>query len=139
MINDIISKIGKSINEEFGENYSIYSENMPQNFDTACFFIECVRYSRNKAVSRGNRFFVSSMFAVTYFPDESNLCQNEEIWNIADRLFDALEYIDGYSGDNLKAEFSDGRLVVIVNYDFQAVKETEKFYMDRLKQKGGIR
>ena len=137
MINDIINKIGKSINGEFGEVYTIYSENMPQDFNTPCFFIECVKYSREKALSRGTRFLVSAMFRVTYFPDEENLNQNEDIYEISDRIFDSVERIDGYSGDGLKAEFSDGVLVVTVNYDFQAVKETDKNYMSGLKQKGG--
>ena len=137
MINDIINKMGKSINGEFGEDYTIYSENMPQDFNTPCFFIECVKYSREKALSRGTRFLVSAMFRVTYFPDEENLNQNEDIYEISDRIFDSVERIDGYSGDGLKAEFSDGVLVVTVNYDFQAVKETDKNYMSGLKQKGG--
>ncbi len=139
MINDIINKMGKSINEEFGEDYTIYSENMPQDFNTPCFFIECIKYSREKALSRGTRFLVSTVFRVTYFSYEENLNQNEDIYEISDRVFDSIEYIDGYSGDGIKAEFSDGILAVTVNYDFQAVKENEKNYMNNLKQKGGVR
>lgn len=139
MINDIISKIGKAVNEEFGEDYTIYSENMPQEFNTPCFFIECKKYSRDKALSRGNRFIVSALFSVTYFADEKNLSQNEDIYEIADKLFDAVEYIDGYSGDNLKAEFSESVLIVTVNYDFQAIKQADENYMNRLKQKGGTK
>lgn len=140
MINDIIGKIGKSINEEFNGDCQVYSESMPQEFETPCFFVECANYIRNKALSsRANRFYVTALFRVTYFPDEKSLEQNNEIWNIADRIFDAVEYIDGYSGDDLKAVVSDGVLIVTVSYSFQAYKETDKTYMDRLRQKGGIR
>lgn len=140
MINDIIGKIGKSINEEFNGDCQVYSESMPQEFETPCFFVECANYIRNKALaSRANRFYVTALFRVTYFPDEKGLEQNNEIWSIADRIFDAVEYIDGYSGDDLKAEVSDGVLIVTVSYSFQAYKETYKTYMERLRQKGGTR
>ena len=139
MINDIIGKIGKSINDEFGENYRVYSESMPQEFETPCFFVECVNYVRNRALSRGNRYNITALFSVIYFLDEKNLEQNEEIWDIADRIFDAVEYIDGYSGDDLKAVVSDGTLVVTVSYSFQAYKKMDKNYMSDLKQKGGTR
>lgn len=138
MINDIIEKIGKSINEELDGDCQVYSESMPQEFETPCFFVECVNYVRSRALSsRSNRFYITALFRVTYFPNEKNLEQNEEIWDIADRIFDAAEYIDGYSGDDLKAAVSDGVLIVTVSYSFQAYKETDKNYMDRLRQKGG--
>jgi len=139
MINGIIERIGKSINEEFDGDCQIYSESMPQEFETPCFFLECVNYIRSKVLAtRANRFYVTALFRVTYFPNDKSLEQNNEIWNIADRIFDAVEYIDGYSGDDLKAVVSDGILIVTVSYSFQAYKETEKKYMDRLKQKGGV-
>lgn len=134
MIRSIVEQIGKGLNEEFGEGYQIYSENMPQDFKTPCFIINCVNYSRGKALS--NRFLVNLLFEVIFFPDEESLEQNDEIWDSADRMFDVLERVGRFSGDNLKANFSEGVLMVNVNYSFQAIKESTKNNMDNLLQKG---
>ena len=42
MINSIIDSIGISLNAEFGDKYTIYSESIEQGLKEPCFFISCL-------------------------------------------------------------------------------------------------
>ena len=42
MINSIIEGISASLNAEFGDDYTIYTENVEQGLKEPCFFISCI-------------------------------------------------------------------------------------------------
>ena len=46
MINKILDAISNALNEEFGDEYEIYSEDIKQDLKEPCFFIICLNPSR---------------------------------------------------------------------------------------------
>ena len=47
MINSIIRAISVSLNNEFGDNYTIYTETVEQGLKEPCFFISCINPTNN--------------------------------------------------------------------------------------------
>lgn len=41
MLNDVFDGISVKLNEEFGDNYAIYSEEVDQSFTEKCFSLIC--------------------------------------------------------------------------------------------------
>ena len=54
MIKEIIEAISIALNEEFGDSYTIYTENVKQGLKTPCFFVLCINPT-NK-IFRGKRY-----------------------------------------------------------------------------------
>lgn len=133
MINKIIDGITASLNQEFGDDYEIYTEDIEQGLEEPCFSIVCINPNKNKFL--GDRYFSKNKFCIYYFPKSRE--KNNEINDITDRLFDCLEYItvDGglVRGIDFKVETSDGVLCFFVNYNFFVYKDKEKIFMENLK------
>ena len=119
MINSIIEGISLSLNAEFGDEYEVYPNELPQGLKEPCFFISCIRPTSR--VFLGKRYYRTHAFCVQYFP-ESETGKKEECNNVSDRLFSCLEYItvtgDLIRGTEMHGEYVDGVLNFFVNYDF---------------------
>jgi len=128
MINFIIAGISKKLNEVFGDEYDIYTEQVAQGMKEPCFYILSVN-AVNKPML-GARYLRTYSFCVKYFP-KSNTGPNAECNNISDDLFLALEYIaaDGsmMQGMNMQSHSADGFLEFTVDYEFfiRAIPESE--------------
>ncbi len=118
IVNSIIDAICITINNDFGDDYTIYTESIKQGFEEPCFFIH--NFSATNNLFLGNRYFRESMFCINYFPLEINK-KNKECHDIAERLYECLEWLD--VGDNLlrgiglKHDILDGVLNFYVNYN----------------------
>ncbi len=127
MIDKITEAIYIAINEEFGDEYSIYTDEVKQDLAKPCFFISCV--SAESRVFFNKRYLVQNVFCIHYFPEDAQE-DNRECLKAAERLFSCLEWInaDGSStmGTGMKSEFSDGGLLFFVNYDFFVYKAEDK-------------
>lgn len=95
MVNDLIDGISVKLNQVFGDDYRIYSEDVKQGLREPCFFIVDLNPSSTQVI--GNRYFRQNPFDVHYFPVDTG--SNEEINTVASKLFDALEYITLLNGD----------------------------------------
>jgi hypothetical protein len=138
MINKIIDGISKAINEEFGNGYEIYTEEVEQGLQEPCFSIVCVEPSNN--LFRQNRYFRQNKFCIHYFPSTNNA--RNECQAVMERLYDCLEWIEIVDvvdkvkypsktmGTNMNAEYSDGVLNFFVNFDMYVKKVEEKTPMD---------
>jgi hypothetical protein len=118
MVNDLIMGIGMALEAEFGDDYTIYREEIKQDLQKPCFYISQVLISRNPTPNHMERTLNS--FDIHYFPQSKNY--QTEIRDIEDRMFDALEIITLANGDKARgtsrrAEKHDGVLHFFVDYN----------------------
>lgn len=136
MINDIIESISISLNAEFGDEYTIYTESVEQALKEPCFFVFCI--NPTSRVFLGKRYFKTNQMCIQYFPTNKD-SKKEECNSISERLFDCLEYItvteDLMRGTKMNSEMIDGILNFFVNYDFFVRKEGQKDVMEELHKK----
>lgn len=117
-VNNIIDAICITINNVFGDDYTIYTESIKQGFEEPCFFIH--NFSSANNLFLGNRYFRESQFCINYFPSDPN-GKNTECHGVAERLYGCLDWLD--VGDNLlrgiglKHDILDGVLNFYVNYN----------------------
>lgn len=123
--NDIIDSVSIKLNELFGENYELYTNNVKQGLKMPCFFIKTLPSSKKKLI--GNRYENEINLVIHSMLREPNL---EEFNNISDKLYE-LEYITLLNGDilkgyDMKTQISDGVLLFFITYKFFTYKETIK-------------
>lgn len=126
MINKILDGISNALNEEFGDEYEIYSEDIPQDFKEPCFFILCLNPAENQIV--GKRYHRTHQFDVQYFPrDFKN--KFSDIYEIQSRLTDCLEYVNVKEGIlrgiKRRGEIVDKVLHFFVNYNIHVIKDDD--------------
>lgn len=133
MINAIINAVSIALNDEFGDDYAIYSEEVQQGLKEPCFFISCI--NKSNELFLGRRYFREHMFVVHYFPCNT-LNVNEEFNDVAERLYLCLEWLtvddDLIRGTKMRAETVDGIMHFFVNYDVFVYKNSEQEAMDSL-------
>lgn len=134
MINKIIDGISKAINEEFGDDYEIYTEEIEQGLKEPCFSIVCINPRNN--LFRQNKYFRQNKFCIHYFPSSKE--KRLECQQVLEKLYLILEYIDieevfegvkttnKTMGTEMNGEYSDGVLNFFVNYDMYVNKLEEK-------------
>lgn len=123
MINSIIESISISLNAEFGDDYTIYTESVEQGLNEPCFFLSCINPTHRLFL--GNRYFRENQFCIQYFPTVKDRAK-EECSTIAERLFLCLECIcvagDWVRGTKMRYEVVDGVLNFFINYDLFVYK-----------------
>lgn len=126
MVNKIIDGISIKINELFGDNYYIYSENVKQGFKEPCFFISLLKPSSTPKL--GNRSLREYNFGIQYFPRSSN-SKNAEMYEVSEKLISGLEYISFENkllrGSKIKAEIVDDVLHLFIKYSLFVVQKEE--------------
>lgn len=126
MINETIKGISRAIFEEFGSGYTIYKEDVPQNFKEPSFSIVHIRSSSD--LKRPDRHMRRNRFNIHYFPTQGEH-EREEMHDVSERLFSCLEYINVLDnpcrGAKMAPEIVDGVLHFFVDYDFFVVKKRE--------------
>lgn len=137
MITEIVKGISRALHEHFGENYTIYKDNVPQNFKEPCFSITLLRGTTDAKLP--NRYFMHNLFDIHYFP-ESELNARSEMLSVVNSLFLSLEYINVLDnlcrGTKMSYEIIDDVLHFFVNYDMFVLKNdgVEKPSMNTLEQ-----
>ena len=141
MVNDLIDGISVKLNQVFGDGVRIYSESVKQGLKEPCFFITVLNPTQNPMI--GARYFREHSFDIHYFPSKDG--GNQEIQDVASKLFDALEYITLLDGDLVRGtemhyEKVDGVLHFFVDYNFHVIKhKAPDAYMEELKQTGFVK
>ena len=135
MINSIIEGISISLNAEFGDNYTTYTESVEQGLKEPCFFVFCINPTNR--VFLGKRYFKTNQMCIQYFPVDKDR-KKEECNAVSERLFDCLEYItvsgDLVRGTKMNAEIVDGVLNFFVNYDFYVYKKEDASYQGMVER-----
>lgn len=128
--NGIVTSISQKIDEAFNQKYdkyAIYGEEIKQGLQEPCFFIKILKSSIKHVL--GKRYFLSQSFDIHYFP-ENDLNTEKEMLEIADNLYDALEYVD-WEGDlvrgtNMNYKIIDDVLHFFVDYNYYILKNQTK-------------
>jgi hypothetical protein len=139
-INDAISRKINSFRDK--ETTKIYTESIEQDFTEPCFFIKELNSSHNKEL--GNRYKRDHFYDIHYFPNPKNAKQNEETRNMAEILYEQLEYIEvegrPLMGLDMRHEIVDGILHFFIRYPMFVYKEAEPIpLMENLEIKGGLK
>ena len=83
MLNNVIAGIAIALNQEFGDDYEIYTEEIKQDLKEPCFFITLLNPSKTDFPSK--RYLMDNPFCIQYFP-ESEDNPNSECRDVADRM-----------------------------------------------------
>ena len=127
MVNDLIDAISVKLNQVFGDGVKIYSESVKQGLKEPCFFIAVLNPTQSPII--GVRYFRAHPFDIHYFPSKDG--GNQEIQDVASKLFDTLEYITLLNGDLVRGtemhyEKVDDVLHFFVKYNMFVYKQVEK-------------
>lgn len=141
--NAIIDGIGAALNDEFGGDYTIYSETVLQGIKLPCFVIHEFDSDYERQPSGVKRF--ERRFVITYLPADEALNPAAECADIAERLYQCLDFItvDGEltHGANLRHEYDSEDKSLRFYADFiylvRTVKDTS--LMETLKQNSGLK
>nr|DAF76096.1 MAG TPA: tail completion protein [Caudoviricetes sp.] len=134
MLNKIITGISQALDAEFNsenEEYIIHTENVEQGLEEPCFFIFSLNPSSKQLV--GNRYERKYPFDIHFFPNTELVdgvsTINNQINEVTERLFTALEYITVDNslvrGTSINAEIVDNVLHFFINFNMIVKKETE--------------
>lgn len=140
MTEEVIKAIARALNSVFGEEYTIYTENVEQGLKLPCFFIYCKGYKDE--LYRGKRYRLSTDIVVEYIPEEDGET-NRNVNNILSVLYDVTELVD-VDGNLLRGldrsvENTDGGTVFNVRYEYFYYKREEADKMEILKQEGAVK
>lgn len=140
MINDLIDAISIKLNKVFGDGYEIHTKDIKQGLEEPCFFIKALNPNQNQMI--GERYFRKNPFDIHYFPKEEG--DNEEINEVAEKLFDAMEYIQLLNGDLVRGtkmhyETIDNVLHFFVEFNVFVRKEKAIDKMEELSVKTDVR
>ncbi|MCI9000899.1 MAG: hypothetical protein HFJ26_08500 [Clostridia bacterium] len=125
--NDVIDGISIKIDEMFGDEYKIYTNNVKQGLEMPCFFIKSLPSNKQKLI--GNRYENEINLVIhTMIEDSEN--KEEQLNDIADKLYE-LEYVMLLTGDllrgyDMKTEISDGVLLFFITYKYFTYKQTQQ-------------
>lgn len=135
MINSITQAISVSLNAEFGDEYTIYTESVEQGLCEPCFFVFCINPTNR--VFFGKRYFRENGFCLQYLPGDKDQAR-EECNAVAERLYTCLEYItvagDLIRGTKMSYEVVDGVLSFFVNYDLFCYKAVPSDAMEKISE-----
>lgn len=116
-INDIRSAVFRKLAERFPD-IKRFGEEIKQGFQAPCFFVKLFPVEHTRELDR--RYFRVHSFDIHYFP--ASEYSNEEMHNVAEQLYDALEYITVSDipcrGIRMRHEIVDEVLHFFVEYNF---------------------
>lgn len=133
MIKAIIDGICLALNEEFGDDYTIYTDGVKQGLEEPCFSI--VPINPNNSQFLGSKYYRENLFCIHYFPESEE--KVSECLDVLERLYDCLEIIEINSnkslGINMNGEINDGVLSFFINYNLFVIKEKSEVPMEDLE------
>lgn len=121
-VKDIVDAVILKLSQTF-PSATIYEEEIKQGLAEPCFFVKLFPVAQDKEF--GRRYKRYHTFDVHYFPlskDDANV----EMHDVAERLYDVLEWISMGSGlhhgSKMNHEIVDGVLHFFVSYDFHLMR-----------------
>lgn len=124
MINSILTAIAKAIYSEFGNEYKIYSDPLPQGAEEPCFFVQLLNSTVRRVMDK--RYYMSNQICIQYLPSDK-VNPKTEFVDITERLMTTVDeiYIEGkpIHGSNIRNENTDEVLNFFVNYNLSVYRE----------------
>lgn len=142
MIDEIRKAILRKINSFRDKDAKIYSEGIEQSFQEPCFYIKELRSNQDREL--GNRYKRGHLYDIHYFPNPNSSTKNADMREMAEILYDQMEYIElegrPLMGLDMSHEIIEGILHFFVRYPVHLYKETEPIpVMENLEQQGGLK
>jgi hypothetical protein len=137
MGNDLITGVMTRLRDTFGEDTTVYFDEVKQELNEPCFFVRTLEVSQELVVR--NRYRRIYHLDIEYHPEDRQQTARE-IADVANAMLMAMEYIhigDNLTrGTNIRYEVQDKVLHFFVDYDFFVFKVLEEEeYMETLTQK----
>ena len=139
MLNEIVNGIGLKLSKSFN-GIDIHKEELEQGFEEPCFFIDLLNPSEKQII--GNRYLRSYLFDIAYFPKKKS---SEEIFEVLDKLYSVLEYIELDDGTLIRgiersSREEDRILHFFITYEMFIYKlDEEKPKMKKLDINNGLK
>lgn len=139
MLNEIVNGIGLKLSKSFN-GIDIHKEELEQGFEEPCFFIDLLNPSEKQII--GNRYLRSYLFDIVYFPKKKS---SEEIFEVLDKLYSVLEYIELDNGTLIRgiersSREEDRILHFFITYEMFIYKlDEEKPKMKKLDINNGLK
>lgn len=111
-IDDITVAISRKLHEAFGSSYKKYTDEIPQGFQTPCFFIQILSFEHIKQI--GNRWKVTPLFNVQYFPSNGA----SESANMSLKVQRALKDVTLINGAVMLARGANSEIVDGIGHNF---------------------
>lgn len=127
MLNDIMDGVTRRLDELFGDEYTIYTDEVEQGLQEPCFFVGFMEPSEKPML--GRRSYRETGMYIQYLPGHPAQV-NRELYRVSDLLMDGLETITLNNGDILRgtgrsSKVSDGVLHFFVNYNMFVIRSAE--------------
>lgn len=135
MVTDITKGIAVALHKAFGDNYTIYTEEIEQGLKEPCFFIAVLNTEQRQFI--GNRYQQNIPFDVHYFPVSK--AKNAEMQEVATTLYAVLRQIKLLNGDLLNGVRLHHETVDDVLHFFVQYKPIVKYPVDPVEEMGGIK
>ena len=139
MLNEIVNGIGLKLSKSFN-GIDIHKEELEQGFEEPSFFIDLLNTSEKQII--GNRYLRSYLFDIVYFPKKKS---SEEIFEVLDKLYSVLEYIELDDGTLIRgiersSREEDRILHFFITYEMFIYKlDEEKPKMKKLDVNNGLK
>lgn len=136
MGNDLITGVMTRLRDTFGEDTTVYFDEVKQELNEPCFFVRTLEVSQELVVR--NRYRRIYHLDIEYHPEDRQQTARE-IADVANAMLMAMEYIhigeNLTRGTNIRYEVQDKVLHFFVDYDFFVFKVLEEEeYMETLTQ-----
>lgn len=136
MGNDLITGVMTRLRDTFGEDTTVYFDEVKQELNEPCFFVRTLEVSQELVVR--NRYRRVYHLDIEYHPEDRQQTARE-IADVANTMLMAMEYIhigeNLTRGTNIRYEVQDKVLHFFVDYDFFVFKVLEEEeYMETLTQ-----
>ncbi|MBR1697093.1 MAG: hypothetical protein IJ712_02575 [Anaerovibrio sp.] len=136
MGNDLITGVMTRLRDTFGEDTTVYFDEVKQELNEPCFFVRTLEVSQELVVR--NRYRRIYHLDIEYHPEDRQQTARE-IADVANVMLMAMEYIhigeNLTRGTNIRYEVQDKVLHFFVDYDFFVLKVLEEEeYMETLTQ-----
>ena len=122
MINEIKQAIADKL-EELYPGYTLYDEDIPQNFKTPSFLVTVIEQSYGKRLA--NKYNSTVYFDVAYFSDKGKNETNSDCQAVQVNLLRAFDLMGGFRAQNLQATIVDNVLHITFDVSYSELKIEE--------------
>jgi len=122
MIDEIKQAIADKL-EELYPGYTLYDEDIPQNFKKPSFLVTLVEHSYGKRFD--NKYTSTVSFDVAYFSDKGKNEIKSDCQAVMVKLLRAFDLLDTFRAQNLQANITDNVLHITFNVSYSEIRIEE--------------
>jgi len=128
MIDEIKQAIADKL-EELYPGYTLYDEDIPQNFKKPSFLVTLVEQSYGKRLD--NKFIGNVTLDVAYFSNKGKNEIKSDCQAVMMNLLRAFDLLDTFRARNLQANITDNVLHITFNVNYSEIKIEEFVKMQK--------